>query len=237
MDHFNSINEDDDLAPINNLISRFAPPINDPAPRAHSANGNEPNAKTAQAPRSKNTDLNPTIIKSEPFEEDQPIQVGEGRDAPLGLVELDSKKAFQGAVFQKRWGPNREMHTLESVIVAVQGKLGTHLSPLVEQYKGLKVWVGLLNTYEPIEDDKEKKIPIVTKTRLITNEPDIEKYAIEFREVIISRNSSILQGDSLLVFMKTDNVTIKVAKANLLAGRGWVRFPEYINHKKCMINI
>ena len=66
------------------------------------------------------------------------------------------------------------MYSLEALIEAVQEKLREHLPPLLNQHKGLKVWVGLLNTYEPIEDDKEKKIPIVTKTRLRTNEPDIE---------------------------------------------------------------
>ena len=119
MDHFNGINEEDDLAPITNLISRFAPPINEPAAREVRANGTEPKAKTGPVQRSKDTDLNSTIIKTEPVEADMPNQVGEGREAPLRLLEMDSKKAFQGAIFQKRWGPNKEMYRLEAVIEAV----------------------------------------------------------------------------------------------------------------------
>ncbi len=78
----------------------------------------------------------------------------------------------------------------------------------------------MLNTFEPLNTVDLRRMPIVTKTQEITNEMDIENFAIELRDVIISRNASFLKRDSHLIFLETESITINVAKANLLAARG-----------------
>ena len=108
MEQFANFNSDDDLAPIDNIIARFSQTI--PAAPAEQipATMQLPDAHQVQLPSPDKPPRFPTI-KTEPIENDQlEIQEGGGRPYRLGLVEMDSMRAFQGAVYQQRWQPNRE---------------------------------------------------------------------------------------------------------------------------------
>ncbi len=98
MEQFPNFNSDDDLAPINNIISRFsqtspaAPDAQIPAtiqlPDAHQVQLPSPD----KPPRFQN-------IKTEPIEnEEVEIQGGGGRAYKVGFVRTGFNESIQGAV-------------------------------------------------------------------------------------------------------------------------------------------
>ena len=104
-------------------------------------------------------------------------------------------------------------------------------------YHGLRVWVSILNKYDSVNGGNEKDIALQTHTKLLTNEWGIPSLIRNIQLEIVSKNSEVLRNGSDPTYIRTEKITIKVAKWDMGAGRKWKMLPTFLENKRCFANI
>jgi len=194
-------------------------------------------------------EFNPNYLPREPFspsdsklsaspsvgvadDEDQE-QTGAG-----GFTITDKQSAHDNYLSNITLKPKRRTGHLHQVLEDLDQPLSEHLTTLLAEHRGIKVYIVMGVEYEAILD-ASKTISDYLHTHFmpIFSILEIPQFLTAMKQELILKNENFVQFKSGLRLKNIPQITLSAAEHQPLAGNGFQELPPFLANKKCIINV
>ncbi len=192
-------------------------------------------------------EFNPNYLKREPTspssssDVNSPPRVASPEVDQLGAGRFkitDKQSAHNNYLSTTSFQPTKPTGHLLHTLADLKQPLTEHLTALLAEHHGIKVFLVLDVEYESIIDvSKQFSDHLHTHFMPLFSVAEIPQFLTAVNQELILRNENFVQFKSGLRLKKITQVTVSAAEHQPIAGSSYTELPPFLILKKCIINV
>lgn len=152
--------------------------------------------------------------------------------------EISTQKAFRNALLQVEIKLREESNDLKQFLIDLSYYIQEKLEALIEQHKGVKLWLAIEVEYAPLENLTKPITGFLrTKALVYRNAVDIEENVQKQIKDIEGKNANFMRAQSGLTMRSIKSVFLCASKHQPLVGRGTKPLPHLLKDSKSIVNV